>query len=89
MKVNVFKVLGVINMFMELAQGFKERKTGPEKLEYVVEHSTEVLAGVEGLAERDLLKDERVRPFVDKYIAAGKDLVNIVNEVKALKADPS
>jgi len=34
-----------------------------------------------------LLKEEKVKPFAEKYISAAKDLVNIIAEVKGLKAD--
>ena len=85
MKINVFKILQLITMGMEIADGFKEKK-GREKLDYVVDATDAMLPTLEAAIGKDLLNDARVRPFAEKYINAGIELKHIVEDVKGLKA---
>ena len=87
MKINVFKILQLINMGMEVAESFKGKK-GKEKLDHAVDVAETLLPAVEHLVGKDLLKDERVRPFAERYINAAIDLKNVVEAVQGLKADP-
>lgn len=86
-KINIFQVLNLINMGMALVESIKGKKSKQEKIDAAVEAASPFVQALELSFGKDLLKEEKVKPFAEKYISAAKDLVNIIAEVKGLKAD--
>lgn len=85
MKLNVFKILQLVTMGIEVAEQLKGPKRGEEKLDYVLESTDAMLPKLEAAIGKDLLRDARVRPFAVKYINAAIDLKNIIEAAKELK----
>lgn len=88
MKFDFFKVMQLITIGMSAAESFKGKK-GKQKLDHALNVADALIPQVESIIGSDLLKDERIRPFAERYINAGIDLKNIIENVKSLKADPT
>lgn len=87
-KINVFKILQLVTMGIEVAEQVKGPKKGAEKLDYVLEATDAMLPKLEAAIGKDLLRNERVRPFAVRYINAAIDFKNIVEATKALGPEP-
>jgi hypothetical protein len=93
MKFDIFKILNAINLGIDIAGKFKKHggvaPTGPEKLQIAKESAAPLINAMEGVIGKDLIKEERIAPLVDDYVAIVIKLSKAVAEVKALKADPT
>ena len=87
MKINVFKILQLVTMGIEVAEQIKGPKKGAEKLNYVLTSTDEMLPKLEAAIGKDLLRDERIRPFAVRYINAAVDFKNIVEATRALRPE--
>ena len=86
MKFDFFKVMQLITIGMSAAESFKGKK-GKQKLDHAINVADALIPHVESIVGSDLLKDERIRPFAEKYVAAAIDLKHIIENIKGLKAD--
>ena len=86
MKFDFFKIMQIVTLGMSVAESFKGKK-GKEKLDHAIDVADMLIPTVESIVGKDLLKDERIRPFANRYISAAIDLKNIIEQVKGLKAD--
>lgn len=75
------KILGYVSKGMEIAQKIGVGKSKEEKVQIAIDEASDLLGLAEEVANQDLLKDERLRPFIDKYVEAGKNLVNKIHEL--------
>lgn len=89
MKIDMFKVAALALKGMEIVQAIGNAKGKEAKINAAIEKSTDMLAGAELVTNKDLLKDERLKPFLEEYFTATKALVNKLHELeedaKALK----
>ena len=88
LKFDFVKVLQLINLGMAAAESFKGKK-GKDKLDHAIDVAEILLPHVETIVGKDLLKDERIRPFAEAYVNAGIALKNAIENVKGLKAEPT
>lgn len=84
-KVNLFQILNVINMAMSVVQAIAKGKSKQEKIDTAIDLAAPLVAGLEATFGQDFLKEEKIKPLVEKYITAAKDLVNGIQEFKDLK----
>lgn len=87
-KFDFFKIMQIVTLGMSVAESFKGKK-GKAKLDHAIDVADALIPAVESIVGKDLLKDEQIRPFAEKYIEAAINLKNIIEQVKGLKAEPT
>lgn len=81
-----FNILTAILNVVQVIESVMAKKTGKEKLEASVDAASPIIAELEGVFEKDLLKQENVRPAYDQFVAAAIALRKAVDAAKAVKA---
>lgn len=87
MKFDFFKIMQVVTLGMSVAESFKGKK-GKQKLDHALDVADAIIPAVESIVGKDLLKDEKIRPFAETYINAAIALKNAIENAKGLKAEP-
>ena len=86
-KINIFQVLNLINSAMMVVESIKSKVTKKERIEEAIDLASPFVQAVEVTFGKDLLKEASIKPFVEEFITASKNLVNAIKKFQDLKAE--